>query len=209
VERGYIGLRLQELTPVIAQALGLPETKGVLAASVEPNNPADRAGIKAGDVITSFNGRPVESGRELSRMVATLAPGTQVPVTVLRGNKPQDLKVVVGARSEDQPTQAVAPQEPDGGARLGLALSPIPQTEKDQLGLEPGTSGVLIDRVDPDSPAAANGLQPGDVIVSANNQPIGSPSDVANAWSEAQRQKKPMLLRVKRRDQYLFIGIMV
>jgi serine protease Do len=75
--------------------------------------------------------------------------------------------------------------------------------------LEPGTSGVLIDRVDPDSPAAANGLQAGDVIVSANNQPISSPSDVANAWSEAQRQKKPMLLRVKRRDQYLFIGIMV
>src|SRR5688500_3689510 len=114
------------MTPVIAQALGLSETKGVLAASVEPYNPAERAGIKAADVITSGDGRPVASGRELARIVATVAPGTQVPVTVLRENKPQDLKVVVDSRSEDQPTRP---------SRLNSwTVAGVSETAKDQLG---------------------------------------------------------------------------
>ncbi|WP_342341654.1 PDZ domain-containing protein [Microvirga massiliensis] len=75
------------------------------------------------------------------------------------------------------------------------------------MNLEPGTSGVLVQRVEPDSPAAENGLQSGDVIVSVNNQPVEAPADVANAWSEAQKQKKPILLRILRNDQYLFVAV--
>jgi len=207
VERGYMGLHLQEITPSIARALSLPDDKGVLTASVEPGSPAERAGIKTGDVITAFNGKPVESGRDLSRAVASMRPGTQAPVTVAREGKTQEVTVVIGQRQEDQPPQTGALQPPDAGKRLGLSLSPIPEAARSQLGLEPGTTGVLIQRVEPNSPAAENGLRSGDVIISANNRPVTAPPDVANAWSEAQRRNMPILLRVKREDQFLFVAV--
>ncbi len=206
VERGYVGLRLQEITPAIAEALGRPDDKGVLAASVEPGGPAEKAGIKAGDVITAFNGKPVESGRDLSRAVAGLKPGTQASITVVRNGTTQEFAVTVGQRQEEQRAETGSPDSPDG-KRFGLALSPIPEAARGQLGLEPGTAGVLIQRVEPNSPAAESGLKSGDVIVAANNAPVVAPADVANAWSESLRQKKPILLRVKREDQYLFVAV--
>jgi serine protease Do len=208
VERGYVGLRLQEITPTIAQALGLQNDEGVLVASVEPGSPAEKAGIRTGDVITRFDGRPIESGRELSRAVAAMRPGTETPFTVLRDGRAQDLTIAVGRRSDEQATQAAAALEgTQGGKRLGVALSPIPEGARGQLDLPPGTSGVLIQRVEPNSPAAETGLRPGDVIVSANNQPVTQPSDVGNAWTEAQKQKRPILLRVRRDGQYLFVAV--
>ncbi len=119
----------------------------------------------------------------------------------------RDLTLTVGQCRDDQPAQTGALETPDGGKRLGLALSPIPDAARARLGLEPGTTGVLVQRVEPDSPAAENGLRPGDVIVSANSQPVREPSDVSSAWSDAQKQKKPVLLRVKREDQYLFVAV--
>jgi serine protease Do len=207
VERGYVGLRLQEITPAIAQALGRADDKGVLVASVEPGAPADKAGIRSGDVITQFDGKPVESGRDLSRAVAAMKPGTQASATVIRDGKSQELTVTIGQRRDEQTARLTAPDDADGGKRLGLALSPIPDAARGQLGLDPGVAGVLIQRVDPNGPAADAGLQQGDVIVSANNQPVSVPADVARAWTEAQDQKRPLLLRVKREDQYLFVAI--
>jgi serine protease Do len=207
VERGYIGLRLQQITPSIAQAIGRKDGTGVLVASVESGGPADKAGIKTGDVITRFGRQPVQSGRDLSRAVAAARPGTQVQITVSRDGREQELTVAIGQRSDDQPTQTSALPGPEGGKRLGLALSPIPEAARGQLGLEPGTDGVLVQRVEPNSPAAENGLRAGDVIVSANNQPVTQPSDVASAWTQAQQQKKPILLRVRRDGQYLFVAV--
>ena len=206
VERGYVGLRLQEVTPALAQALGRPDGKGALVASVEPGGPAERAGIRSGDVITRLNGQPVESGRDLSRAVAALKPGAQAMLTVVRDGKAQDLTVSIGQRQEER-TQQTALGGTEGGKRLGLALAPVPDADRGQLGLEPGASGVLIQRVEPNSPAAETGLRSGDVIISANNQPVNSPSDVANAWAEAQKQKKPILLRVRREGQFLFVAV--
>jgi serine protease Do len=207
VERGYVGLRLQELNPALAQAIGRTDDKGVLVAMVETGGPADKAGIKTGDVITHFSGKPVESGRDLSRAVAAMRPGSQAPITVFRDGKALELTVAIGQRSDSQPTQTGALEGTDSGKRLGLALSPIPEAARGQLGLEPGTSGVMVQRVEPNSPAAASGLRSGDVIVSANNQPVSAPPDVANAWTEAQKEKKPILLRVRRDGQYLFVAV--
>ncbi|MEZ0171353.1 DegQ family serine endoprotease [Microvirga sp. TS319] len=207
IERGFIGLSLQDITPPIAQALGRPDDTGVLVASVEAGGPAEKAGAQSGDIITKFNDKPVENGRSLSRSVAAVKPGSEATLTVVRGGKTQDLKVTVGQRQEEQSTQMGSLDQQDTGKRLGLALSPIPDAARDQLGLKPGTTGVLVQRVEPNSPAAENGLKEGDVIVSANNQSVTSPSDVANAWSQAQQNKRPVLLRVKREDQYLFVAI--
>jgi serine protease Do len=206
VERGYVGLRLQEVTPALAQALGRPDGKGALVASVEPGGPAERAGIKSGDVITQFNRQPVESGRDLSRAVAATKPGAQASLTVIRDGRTEELTVTIGQRQEERTQQAAAGSE-DTGKRLGVALAPVPEATRGQLGLEPGASGVLIQQVEPNSPAAETGLRAGDVIVSANNQPVNAPTDVASAWAEAQRQNKPILLRVRREGQFLFVAV--
>jgi serine protease Do len=158
-------------------------------------------------VVTQFDRKPVTSGRDLSRTVAAMTPGSQASAIVVRDGKPQELTVVIGQRSDERATAPAALGGADGGKRLGLALSPIPEAARGQLGLEPGTSGVLIQRVEPNSPAAEAGLRQGDVIVSANNQLVTAPADVAKAWTDAQGQKKPVLLRVKREDQYLFVAV--
>lgn len=204
VERGHIGVRLQELTPAIAQALGRPDDKGVLIASVDPGGPAERSGIRVGDVITGFNGSPVESGRDLARAVAAAKPGTQATLTVFRSGQTQQLPIDVGPRPDTRTGQA-SPEA--SGRRLGLVLAPVPEQARSQLGLEPGTPGLLVQQVEPGSPAAGTSLRPGDVVVSANNQAVTAPADVANAWAEAQRQNRPVLLRISRQGQALFVAI--
>ncbi len=206
VERGYVGLRLQAITPALAQAMGLTGDQGALVASMEPGGPAEQAGVKAGDVITQFNGRPVESGRDLSRIIVAMKPGTQVPMTVIRDGKKEELNVTIGQRQEERTQQAASGAE-GSGKRLGVALSPITEQIRGQFGLEPGASGLLIQQVEPNSPAEQAGLQPGEVIVSANNKPVNAPSDVASAWAEAQKQKKPILLQVRRGGQSLFVAV--
>ncbi len=206
VERGYVGLRLQEMTPAIAQALGRPDAKGVLVASVEPGGPAEKAGIKTGDVITRIGSEAVERPRDLTRAVAGLKPGTQARLTVVRGGNTQEITLAVGERQEEQPTQTGALQGPDtGGKRLGIALAPIDEATRQRLGAD--TAGVLVQQVQPNSPAAENGIRPGDVIVAANNRDVSRPADVAEEWTRAQREKKPILLRVKRDGQYLFVAV--
>src|SRR5690606_30012526 len=136
VERGYVGLRLQEITPSIAQALGLRNEEGVLVAFVEPGGPADRAGVRTGDVITRCRDGPVEGSRALSRAVAATKPRTQVPMTVLRNGQTRDLTVAVGQRGDDrQSARATTQDGQDDSSRLGRALSPIPEAARGQLGL--------------------------------------------------------------------------
>jgi serine protease Do len=207
VERGHIGVSLQELTPAIAQALGRPDDRGVLVAGVEPGGPAARAGLRVGDVVTAFAGTPVEGGRDLTRAVAAAKPGTQAPLTVFRDGRTQELTVSVGPRPDEQPRQASLDAPGNGGRRLGLAVVPVPEAARGRLGLEPGTSGLLVQQVEPGSPAAEAGLRPGDVIVSANNRAVTAPADVATAWAEAQRQNRPVLLRVSRQGQALFVAV--
>jgi serine protease Do len=174
---------------------------------LEVGGPARAGRASAGTIAVGFATKPVESGRDLSRAVAAMRPGTQASLTVIRDGKPQELTVVIGQRSDEQTARSAAPDGMDDGKRLGLALSPIPEAARGQPGLEPGMSGVLIQRVDPNTPAAEAGLRQGDVIVSANNQPVSAPADVAKAWTDAQGQKRPVLLRVKREDQYLFVAV--
>jgi serine protease Do len=207
VERGFVGLRLQEITSAIAQALGRSDEEGALVAVVERGGPAEKAGLAVGDIVTALNGKPVGSGRDLSRAVAALPPGTQATVTVIRDGQQRDLLVTIGRRDEGSRTSGTSTLASDGGRRLGVALSTIPDEVRGQLGLSPDGSGVLVQRVDPGSPAAENDLRSGDVIISVNNQPVRTPTDVAKAWSASQKENKPILLGIQRGDQDQFVTI--
>jgi serine protease Do len=206
IRTGRVEVRLQEITPAIAQALGRSDDKGVLIALVEPGGPAEKAGIRLGDVVTGFNGVPMESGRDLSRAVAAAKPGTQASVSVFRDGRSQDLTVTIGPRPDVSAGQTL-PEAAEGGRRLRLVLAPIPEATRSQLGLESGSSGLLVQQVEASSPSAGAGLRPGDPILSANNRPVNQPADVANAWAEARRQNRPVLLRVSRQGQALLVAV--
>jgi len=205
-ERGYLGVRLQEITPALAQALGRSDAKGALVASVEPGGPAEKAGVKTGDVITRIGDQAVEGPRDLSRAVARMKPGAQAALTVVRGGRPQEITVAIGQRQEERSSQTGGLQAPDaGGRRLGLALAPVDETARQRLGVD--ARGVLVQRVEPNSPAAENGIRPGDVIVSVNDREVSRPSEIADEWAKSRRENKPILLRVNREGQYLFVAI--
>ncbi|RWO13729.1 MAG: Do family serine endopeptidase [Mesorhizobium sp.] len=197
IERGFIGVRLQEITPSIAEALGIPG-EGALVASVEPGSPAEQAGIQAGDVITRFNGKDIQSVHDLTLAAASQKPGTKTTLTRNRGGSQQEIALTIGQRNDEE-------QQTD--ARLGLSLSPIPDEARQQLGLQPDTTGVFVQEVAPNSLAAENGFQPGDVIVSANNRDVTQPSDIEEEWARSRQQNKPILFRVSRQGQSLFVAV--
>ncbi|RWO33145.1 MAG: Do family serine endopeptidase [Mesorhizobium sp.] len=206
IERGFIGVRLQEITPSIAEALGIPG-KGALVASVEPGSPAEQAGIQAGDVITRFNGKDIQSVHDLTLAAASQKPGTKTTLTRNRGGSQQEIALTIGQRNDEEQQTSAVPKSETADARLGLSLSPIPDEARQQLGLQPDTTGVFVQEVAPNSLAAENGFQPGDVIVSANNRDVTQLSDIEEEWARSRQQNKPMLFRVSRQGQSLFVAV--
>ncbi|RWP32351.1 Do family serine endopeptidase [Mesorhizobium sp.] len=206
IERGFIGVRLQEITPSIAEALGIPG-KGALVASVEPGSPAEQAGIQAGDVITRFNGKDIQSVHDLTLAAASQKPGTKTTLTRNRGGSQQEIALTIGQRNDEEQQTSAVPKSETADARLGLSLSPIPDEARQQLGLQPDTTGVFVQEVAPNSLAAENGFQPGDVIVSANNRDVTQPSDIEEEWARSRQQNKPILFRVSRQGQSLFVAV--
>ncbi|WP_036259006.1 trypsin-like peptidase domain-containing protein, partial [Mesorhizobium sp. WSM3224] len=126
IERGYIGVRLQEVTPSIAEALGIAGTKGALVASVEAGSPAQKAGIQPGDVITRYNGKDIQGVHDLTLAAANQKPGSTATLTTSRGGTQQDLSLTVGQRKDEEVQTGAVPSQGPGDQRLGLALSPIP-----------------------------------------------------------------------------------
>jgi serine protease Do len=206
VQRGYVGVRLQELTSGIAQALGRPDTKGALVASVEPGSPAETAGIKTGDVITQVENQAVEGPLDLSRAVAQMKPGARAPFIVFRNGQTQEITVAIDQRQEDRPSPTGVLENSDkGGKRLGLSLAPISEAARRRLGID--SKGLMVGDVEPGSPAAESGIRPGDVIVAVNNREVAQPSDLADEWAKAREENRPILLRVNRDGQSLFVAV--
>jgi serine protease Do len=206
VERGFLGVRLQELTPALARAFGIDDEEGAVVVSVDARSPASVAGLAAGDVILRFGEEPVGGPRELSRLVADVAPSTQVPVIIRRDGEDMQIDVTIGLRDTAKPPGTGATPEPED-AMLGLALSPLPEVMQRQLGLDPDTRPAVVQRVEPGGPAAEAGMLPGDVIVQVDNRPLEGPGDVATAWRTARQGERPLLMRVLRDGNPLFIAI--
>jgi len=207
VERGWLGVRIQPVDEDIAAALGLAQPEGALVSSVDEGSPAAAAGLAPGDVILEFNGKKITKLRDLTRAVAEAGPGKAATVRVLRKGSEQTLTAVLGQMPDTTMARAEPRHEENAQPRLGLALAPLDEETRQQLGLE-GEQGALVTRVQPDGPAAAKGLEPGDVITAIGGRKVASPADVAAAVKEAYgKGKKAVLLKILRRGQARFVAV--
>ncbi|MBE7201699.1 MAG: Do family serine endopeptidase [Parafilimonas terrae] len=202
VARGYLGVQIQPVTQDIAEGLGLDKAKGALVDHAENGTPAAKAGLKSGDVIEKVNGETVDSARELSRKIAGMKPGAKVELGYLRGGKADTATVTLGALPTDGTKMASREEDRSGQVRLGLGLAPAAQ-----VGLS--DEGVAVVQVDPDGPAAAKGIEQGDLILDVGGQSVSSPSDVvAQVRSAEKNGRKAVLMRVKSaKGQTRFVAI--
>jgi serine protease Do len=203
VTRGRIGVQVQDVTPTMAEAIGLKNPEGALVAQLEPNSPAAKGGIEAGDVIASVNGEAVKDSRDLARKMAAIAPGTATNVGILRNGQEKTITVTLGepprtsveAKSAEQKTTSEAPS-------LGLTLAPASAVSG------AGDRGVVITEINPTGRAAESGLQTGDVIIEVGNHAVNAPADVRKIVDEARAQSKhAILLRIKRGDAMSFVAV--
>lgn len=210
VVRGFLGVRIQPVTPEIAAGLGLGEPQGALVTEVFADSPAARAGVEVGDLIVAFNDEPIREFRELPLKVSLTPPDAKSTLTVLRDGATQKLPVVV-ARMPDE--EAVEPRQtrraPGPAARttemLGMQLRPLDEAERRRADLR---EGLRVDGVDADGPAAEAGLRSGDVLLQAGGRGLRSVDDLATAEAAARRDgRKALLLLVRRDGQNNFVAI--
>ena len=209
IQRGWLGITMQELDDNTARAVGLKETKGILVAQVIPGDPADKGGLKTGDVIVKVAGQPVENPGVLLQRIASLRPGDKVQLTVWRQSRNVELTVTLGERKPNY----VAEQQQRGLQRraptveLGLGLRPVEGGEEAQaLGL-PKPQGLLVLEVQPGSPASQVDIQPGDVIIEANQQPVNTMEQLRSAISADAKNKGMAMLLLKRQGRNVFRAI--
>lgn len=205
VERGWLGVQVQALTPEIAEGLGAKSAAGALVSASQSGSPAEKAGIQTGDVITEVNGTEVKDARDLAQKIAAISPGSEVTLKVLRDGKSETMTVKVGRLEEKMNRPAVADQS---GAttdqKLGLALAPASEVDG------PGSQGVAVVGVDPNGKAAELGLTQGDLILKVNGKPLSKPQDFADALKAAKDQgRKHAVLLVRHNANELFVAVPV
>ncbi len=205
VTRAWLGVSIQPVTPEIAKTLSLPEAKGALVAEVLADSPAQKAGMKQGDVIVEFDGKGVKTSSELPRIVAATPVGKTVNVKVLRDGKETALQATL-AELDDQ---RVASARSGGGgqarAKLGMALQDLTPDLAQSLGLK-DTRGVVVSQIEPGSPADAAGLQVGDVILEVNRAKVKNLKEAQQALDKIGADKGTLLL-VRRGDSQIFVAI--
>ncbi len=204
VERGYLGVSVGDLSEKLAQQFNIPDVAGAMVEDVTPGSPAARAGLKAGDVIRSLDGRPVASKDELTSAIASRDPGTVVHVGILRDGKSETVTVTLGSRPANLGLAAGTAKIPAGSTLRGITVQSLTPPLREQLGLSADTTGVVISRIDPSSPAAQGGLQPGDVIQEVGKQRVRSVADFERAAASA---KGEVLLRIIRDGSGVFVVI--
>lgn len=192
VVRGYMGVAIQDLTPELADALGLQIERGALVASVSPDGPARDSDIEPGDVIVSLNGQPIEGARDLSRQVSRLPPEQTIRLGVRREGREREVEITLGERPEQDRVPGAPPAE-EGDQGLGLQIAPVPPQVRERLGIQ---GGVLVVDVRPGSRADQAGLSPEDVIVEVDREPVRGPEDFVEKVRAAGGEE--MLLRVLR-----------
>jgi serine protease Do len=191
VTRGWLGVGIQDLTPELAEYYGLKDKKGVLVAQVFEGDPADKAGIKAKDVIVEVDGKPVGSSRELTAMIAAIPVGQKTPVKILRDGQEKTVNVEIAKRPE---SERLAKSESENGSELGIQIAEITPELARRFGHSETEKGVVVVGVKPGSKAEEAGVQQGDLVKEVNRKPVTTPDELR---AEIEKRDKIQLL-VKR-----------
>ncbi len=209
VRRGMLGVTIQSVDSDLAQSLNLPSAQGAIVTSVTNGGPADKAGLKRGDVITAVNKQSVIDNNKLRNIVASLPPGSDVEVTALRNGRDQNFHVALAElpdraepASDDESTNNSGAT---GGGKFGMTVQPLTAETAQRLGLDANDEGLLVSRLDPAGSAAEAGIRQGDLIQEVNRQPVKT---VAEFSAAIQRSgAKPALVLVKRRNAVIYLTL--
>lgn len=206
VTRGWLGVQIQPVTTGIADSLGMKKAQGALVDEPQAGSPAAKAGIKPGDVITAINGTTVKDARELARTIGMTPPNSSVKLDVLRNGGITTLAVTLGQMPNEKEANA-QPENPSltkGAPYLGLQVAPANEVAGT------GTRGVVVTGVDPNGPAAEQGVQTGNVILDVGGNSVASPGDVRKALINAKNQgKRDVLIRLKTGDATKFVAVAI
>jgi len=207
VSRGQLGVTVQMITSDLAAGLGLKSVEGVLVSNVADGSPADKAGVKAGDVILDVNGTAVNEVNALRNMVASSGGGNKVTLSISRNGNRQQIPVTLGEFNVNQTAGAAGSggNPPNSSDRLGVTVATLTPDVARQLSLPGGTAGLVVTSVDGNGPAAAAGVSKGDVIQSVNRQPVASSADVQTAL--AKLGDRPAVLQILRGGQSIFVAV--
>lgn len=200
--RGWLGVHIQSVTDGIAESLGMDKAMGALVANVAPDSPAEKSGMKVGDVVLSFDGTRVDSMRNLPRLVARTAIGKTVEIEILRDDKKKTLKVTIAKLARKKESAKAEIKETEKAEKitlLGLSLSPMSAELRSRFKIKKDISGVVITEVDPDSDGAKKKIKPGNVIVEVKGKEfrgkkVQSAKDVEMAIQEARKSGRSSVL---------------
>ncbi len=211
VRRGMLGVTIQPVDADLAASLNLPAARGAIVTTVTAGGPADKAGIKRGDVITSVNNQPVLDSNTVRNIVAGMSPGSTANVTVQRNGRDQNFQVALGELQDRQRPESDdtsgdgAGDGATGNTRFGLSMQPLTAEAASRYGLDADDQGLLVTRVDPNGNAANAGIRVGDLIQEVNRQPVRNIGE----FSAAVRQSgsRPALVLIKRRNAVVYLTL--
>src|SRR5262245_55972681 len=203
VVRGYLGVMIQPVTPEIAKAFNLPDSRGALIGEVTPDGPAARAGLAQGDVIIELNGERVDDSRDLRLKIGQLAPGSAIRLKLLRDGNPREVNATLGELPNEK--EAASDGKPESDSPDGLSVENLTPQIARQLGLQSSASGVVVTGVQDGSRADDAGLRRGDVIQQVNRQPVNNVAEFERAIKQA--GDKSTLLLVNRNGHASFVAL--
>ncbi len=210
VQRGWLGVHIQQVTGEIAESLGLKKPRGALVASILPNGPAEAAKIEPGDVILTFDGKTVDEMRNLPKIVADTKVGKTVQVVVWRSSRKKTLTVKVGVL-EDKKVAALQTSNKSSSKRLqrlGLTVSSLTESTRKRFGIPKASKGIVVVEVNPDGPAMEKGISPGDLIVEVGQKEVNNPEDASLQIEAAVKKKrKSVLVYLEGKDGIRFVPI--
>jgi serine protease Do len=197
VTRGYLGVKIQDVTPALAKEFKLKDASGALVGDVTPDSPAEKASLKSGDIVLEFGGKEVKDARHLKLEVAQARPGQSVPVKFLRDGRTETVQVKVKEMPGAQTlAKAQGPDSGDNGTLNGVTVADLDRAARQELNAPENLQGAVITEVQPDSAAAGADLRPGDVIQEINHKPVRNANEAVKMTEHP--ESKTTLLRIWR-----------
>jgi serine protease Do len=206
VQRGFLGVGLQPLTDDLVKAFKLKNDEGALISEVQSKSPAEKAGVKEGDVVTAVDGKTIKSPRELQLLIGGMTPKSKVDLKILREGKELNITVDLAERPAKGIAAEVEPNETEPDVLDGVTVADLDADTRKEMKIPEGVKGVVISQIDADSPSATAGLQRGDVVLEINREPVTTAKQAVDL-SEKLKKEKKVLLRVFSRGATRYVVV--